>query len=80
MHWPIDEALELATSSNREWCLKVQGWRKRMKDKGIKGQTITPRATYYGAALLAAGLPEAEVAVSVVQRAMSDADWRSIQC
>lgn len=80
IHWPIDEALELATSPNRDWCLKVQKWRKQMKAKGIKGETITPRATYYGAALLAAGATEAEAGAWAVQGTMSDADWSSIQC
>jgi hypothetical protein len=78
--WPIDEALELATSPNRDWCLKVQEWRRRKKAKGIRGSAITPRATYNGAALIAAGASEADAAEQAVRGAMSDADWASLQC
>lgn len=79
VEWPIDEALELATAPNREWCLKVQAWRKAVRAKGISGVMITPRATYYGAALIANGASFEKAAAWAVKSAMSDQDWSSIQ-
>ena len=79
IEWPIDEALELATAPHREWCLKVQAWRKAVKLKGISGVMITPRATYYGAALIANGASFEKAAAWTVKCAMSDQDWSSIQ-
>jgi hypothetical protein len=79
LKWPIDESLELATSTNREWTLKVQQWRANVKAKGIKGVMITPRATYQGAALIANGATFDQAAEWAVRGAMSDSDWESIQ-
>ena len=61
--WPIDESLEHAVASSLggdRWCKVVQGYRLRAKERGIK-IIISPRATFNGTALLAAGFSEADV-------------------
>ena len=79
LEFPIDEALELATAANAAWCKKVQKYRARVAEQGIKGHMITPRATHYGAALLEAGLDEETVLQMAIKKGMKDADWASIQ-
>ena len=75
--WPIDEDLELALSGNPEWCKRVQKLRKAAADKGLK-VLITPRATIYGASLIAAGFTMDEAAEMTIRNGMTDEQWRSI--
>lgn len=76
--WGIDEGLELATAGNVEWTRTVQGYRSRAKAKGIK-VIISPRASYFGAALLATGMSEERVKELTVRKAMTEEQWSSIQ-
>lgn len=69
--WNYDEAMERDTSGNLEWAMKVQAWRKAVATKGIK-HIISPRATYVGATMLAAGIPEGEVIEELVAAGMTD--------
>jgi adenylate kinase len=78
LHWPIDEDLELATAPIEAWTRRVQEIRANVKTKGLK-VLVTPRASYYGAALLQAGLTQEETEESVLKAAMSDDQWRSVQ-
>jgi len=78
LYWPIDENLELATAPIESWTRRVQQVRERCKDKGIK-VLVTPRASYYGAALLQAGLCQSEVEESVLKGAMSEDQWTSVR-
>ena len=39
---------------------------------------ITPRASYFGAALLKTGLSEERVLAMTVRKAMTEADWATI--
>jgi hypothetical protein len=75
LHWPIDEALERSMCANQEWVTTVQNMRAKLATHNIKGVMITPRATLYGEALLAAGLDLADVIESVLKKSMTDAQW-----
>jgi energy-coupling factor transporter ATP-binding protein EcfA2 len=77
--WPVDEKLEAAIVPNEAWVLRVQGVRKRVSARGIKGHMITPRASTYGAALLAAGLPMETVEKMVLKKGLADDAWNQIK-
>lgn len=77
INWPIDEELERATCSNPTWCTRVQTLRTRAAAKGMK-VSISPRATYYGEKLLAAGLDQATVEDMTIFKGMTDEQKKSI--
>ena len=77
--WPIDERLEEAMTPNKEWVNRVQGVRQRVKDRGIKGHMVTPRASLYGAALLAAGVSMKEVERMTLKKGLADDAWNQIK-
>jgi cobaltochelatase CobS len=77
IHWETDEELELATCPDTQWCKRVQSIRCKVSELGIKA-LITPRASYYGAALLAAGVPRNEVEDHTLRFEMSAEQWRSV--
>ena len=76
--WEVDEALELATCPDPDWCKYVQAVRKRAADRKYKNFTITPRASYQGAALLQAGLPRETVVKMVLKKQLNDQQWREV--
>lgn len=59
--WQYDVALEVAISGNEGWARRVIAARERAKQAGLK-VVISPRASIAGAALIAAGISEDEVA------------------
>ncbi len=75
--WEYDEMMELDTCPIREWAVRVQQVRQSVKAKGMK-VLITPRASYYGAALLAAGMDQAKVEAMVLRKSMTADQWRSV--
>lgn len=75
--WGVDEALETATCGNAAWSKRVQGIRANVARKGIK-VLVTPRASYYGAALLAAGIPQATVEAMTIKKGMTEEQWSSV--
>lgn len=75
--WQIDEALELDTCTNREWAKYVQSVRAKVKARGIK-VLVTPRATYYGEALLAAGMPMEKAKAMAIRKAMTAEQWSAV--
>lgn len=77
--WPIDESLEEALTPNKEWVARVQAVRQRVKDRGIKGHMVTPRASLYGAALLAAGIPMKQVELMTLKKGLADDAWNQIK-
>jgi len=77
IEWDVDEALELATVGNTEWVTRVQGIRKAVKKAGIK-VLITPRASYFGAALLAVGMAREQVERITLRKGMSEDQWKSL--
>ena len=78
LYWDTDEGLELATSGNGDWTKIVQGYRARAKAKGIK-VIISPRASYFGSALLATGMSMDMVKAVTIRKAMTEDQWASIQ-
>lgn len=76
--WPLDESLETALASNKKWAKKVQSMRSKVKKRCIKGHLISPRATFYGEALLNAGWSENEVITSLLKRSLTDDTWSQI--
>lgn len=79
LDWPLDEALEKALASNKPWCEKVQEYRKNSDKRGIKNHIISPRATFYGEALLAAGLDEQTVERMTLQGALTDDTFKQLR-
>lgn len=69
LEWQYDDALEVALSTDTDWCGYVQAARKAVADRGLP-HLITPRATYDGCRLLAAGLTFEEVADAVVWKGL----------
>jgi cobaltochelatase CobS len=79
IEWPIDEKLEAAITPNEAWVKRVQGVRKRMETRGIKGHMVTPRASQYGAALLAAGIDMETVERMTLKKGLAEDAWTQIK-
>lgn len=79
LDWPLDEALERAIAPDADWCKRVQAVRATVAQRGVQGHLVTPRATLYGAALLAAGLDKATVETLVLRKALSDEQWAQVR-
>jgi hypothetical protein len=74
MSWDYDERLERAITGNDEWCARVQALRAgAVKEKARV--VISPRASIYGARLLAAGMRERDVEQLTIWKGI-DADLR----
>jgi len=69
--------LELATAPNPTWTKRVQAIRKKVKDKGLR-VLVTPRESYLGAQLLAAGIPQDIVEQMTIKSGMTDEQWTQI--
>jgi cobaltochelatase CobS len=78
LDWPLDETFEKALASNKDWVRKVQKFRANATQRGIKGHMISPRATFYGEALLAVGIPEEAVEQAVLRGSLSEDQWGSL--
>ena len=77
LDWPYDEDLERNTCSNKEWCAKVQQVRKNVASAKLR-VLITPRETYQGERLLAAGCSQEETERMTIRAGLSDEQWRKI--
>ncbi len=77
LEWEIDEALEAAMCGNSEWAREVQAFRKKVAAKGIK-VAITPRASMYGASLLANGMRRERVRELVLRKGMTAEQWAMV--
>ena len=75
--WQVDEDLESATCSNAAWVRRVQFIRSRVKAKGLK-VLVTPRASYFGAKLLAQDVDQETVEAMTLRKGMSADQWRSV--
>jgi cobaltochelatase CobS len=78
LHWEIDERLEAALCSDAAWAKRVQAVRKNVLQRGIKGVIISPRATVFGDALLAAGLERKLVEELCLRKGMSTETWDQV--
>ena len=65
-----DEDLERQLSTNEDWCNRVQYLRQRAYDKKIR-TIISPRATFNGEKLLAAGIRQKQVEEMVIFKGMT---------
>lgn len=77
LDFDYDPDLEMATCTNKEWCRRVQEVRAKVRDKKIR-VLVTPRETYIGERLLAAGLDQLEVENMTIRSGMSDAQWSEV--
>lgn len=78
MAWDYDEALETAISGNQKWSRTVQKYRAAVAKLGMK-HAVTPRASMYGAVLLAAGESEVDVIETLIRRGMTDDQWMQVR-
>lgn len=76
--WEYDENLERSICGDADWCSYVQTMRTRAKAKGIK-VVISPRASLFGARLLAAGIAKDEVINLTMRAKMRAEDWKALQ-
>ena len=72
VEFDYDDDLERALATDSVWCGYVQAVRRAVKERGLN-HLVTPRATYDGCKLLAAGLDWDAVASAVVFKGL-DAD------
>ena len=77
LEWGIDEELERDTCANQPWVEYVQRVRANVRAKGLK-VLVTPRATYYGESLLAAGLPLERVKAMAIRKSMTADQWGAV--
>lgn len=73
-----DEDLERTLAGEHaEWARYVQGVRRKARAAGLR-VIISPRATVFGARMLAAGIDRQEVIAATLRKAMSDDQWRTV--
>ncbi len=77
LYWGIDEKLERALCGNKDWVKFVQAVRANIVEHGLK-VIVSPRATFNGEKLLAAGIEREEVIKSCVKKGMSNDQWNQI--
>lgn len=76
--WEYDEVLERTIAKHDDWVTKVQRIRKAVKDAGIK-HVVSPRASFRGADMLRAGMPEDYVMQAVVYKGLSEDQVNTIK-
>ena len=78
IHWLIDEDLETELCPDRDWAAYVQQVRGKVAKQGLK-VIVSPRASFYGASLLTAGLGMEDVIAMTLRKGMSSEQWESVQ-
>ncbi|EKT3975180.1 AAA family ATPase, partial [Flavobacterium psychrophilum] len=76
--WNIDEDLERELANNDTWVNYVQKVRKTAKKLGIRF-VISPRASFYGATLIATGIDRKEVEKNVLWKGLDEATVQQIK-
>ena len=76
--WDYDEELETALSGNSKWAKYVQGVRAKARAKGLK-HVISPRASIFGAELLAEGFTHDEVCQMTLAAGLAPDQWQAIK-
>lgn len=79
LNWELDADLEASLCGNDAWRRRVTAVRGAVRSRGIKGAMVTPRATFYGEALLAAGIDMADVEAMCLRKGMSDDQWTQVR-
>ena len=77
LRWDIDEDMERILAQHDEWVDYVQQIRQKVKTRGMQ-VVISPRASYFGATLLRAGIPKEDVIEYSVRKAMTEDQWRQV--
>ena len=78
LDWPLDEALEAALCADAAWLERIRALRDRVKARNIKGMAVTPRATLFGEALIAAGLDRQTVEAMTVRKGATAETWAMV--
>lgn len=68
--FPYDEDLEYALASNKDWCKKVQAFRRKVEQKRIR-TIVSPRATIIGGQLLSNGVTEKDVMELLIYKGLN---------
>lgn len=76
--WDIDEALETAACTDAGWCRYVQAIRAKVITNGVQGMMVSPRASFIGASLLAAGIDRDTVIAMTLRKGMSAEQWGAV--
>jgi hypothetical protein len=76
--WNIDEDLERELANNDTWVNYVQKARKAAKKLGIRF-VISPRASYYGATLIATGIDRKEVEKNVLWKGLDESTVQQVK-
>jgi cobaltochelatase CobS len=77
LSWDYDDALEMATAPNSAWTKRVQAVRKKVIEKKLR-VLVTPRESYIGAQLLAAGIPQPDVEAMTIRSGMTAEQWKEV--
>jgi MoxR-like ATPase len=77
LDWKYDEKLERALAGNEEWTDYVQRVRRFIDAMKIR-HVVSPRASIYGAKLLAGGLPRATVEQVILWKGLDDASKNKV--
>ena len=77
LYWGIDEKLERALCGHQEWVQFVQAVRANIVRHGLK-IIVSPRATFNGEKLLAAGIEREDVIKSCIKKGMTNDQWNQI--
>ena len=75
--WDYDSDLETATAPNPDWTSRVQQVRRIVKELGLR-VLVTPRESYLGAQLLAAGIERADVESMTIFSGMTAEQIRKV--
>lgn len=78
IEWEYDNNLEISLSGNADWAKYVQLVRKVVSDSKIRC-IISPRASIYGAQLLAAGIERSEVEDMVLWKGLDEASVKKVK-
>ena len=70
IHVDYDEELEEQLAINKDWCKRVQRFRRIAKDKKVR-VIISPRATFNGEKLLNVGIPQKKVEDMVIFKGLT---------
>jgi cobaltochelatase CobS len=65
-----DEDLERKLSTNKDWCTRVQAFRKIVNSKKVR-TIISPRATFNGEKLIASGLTQEQAEEMVIYKGLN---------
>jgi MoxR-like ATPase len=75
--WKYDENLETALAGNEDWSKYVQKIRRFIEENKIR-HVVSPRASMFGAKLLAVGLAKEEVEATILWKGMDQATRNKI--